>query len=170
MPAKNIPLSLRITEEDAEFLAKYSAPDATTPSEKMRAILAGERRRAEGLKDYAECAAMVSDLLAPSLSQLRRLHGERDLHSIFAYRLYDWLPELIAMMMTEVPEDENAEEGLKRLERDLADHVFELIEEVLRLGLTSKSRTLDPKLIQDRLPSAFELFELIQLKKGKKNG
>ena len=48
---RRIPLSVRITDADAAFLAQYKAEGATTPSEKLRALLADARRDAEGATD-----------------------------------------------------------------------------------------------------------------------
>ena len=52
MPGKTVPLSVRVTDADAEFLARLDIAGATTPSEKLRALLTAERTRGEGAGEF----------------------------------------------------------------------------------------------------------------------
>ncbi len=164
---KSVPLSVRISDDDAAFLARFEAPGAKTPSEKLRAILAAARERDEGARDFTGCANMVTQMLRPGLGRLRRAQRAADTRSEFVLRLYERMPELMAELMSAAPEAEQDREALERLENSLADQLFAMIEEILDMGLTSRSRTYNPSLVRQRLTPILEILELINLRERK---
>lgn len=158
---RSVPLSVRVSDEDAAFLARYEAPDAKTPSEKVRAILTSARRQFEGQNDFAGCAEVMEDMLRPGLHRLREAQREAGMRSDFVMKLYERLPELVAELVVSVPEPEAGREGLERFESSLADPVFAMIEEIVDLGLTNRSRSFDSTLVRERLAPILELLKLI---------
>ncbi|MEM8988354.1 MAG: hypothetical protein AAGC95_16685 [Pseudomonadota bacterium] len=167
---RSVPLSVRVSDDDAAFLAKFEAPEAKTPSEKLRAILAAARRRHEGAKDFPGCVETVEDMLRPSLHRLREANRVSGQRSDFVMKLYDRLPEIVAELMTADIDAEAGQGALRRFEKDLADQVFSLIEEILDLGLTSRSRSYDPDLLKGRLSPILEILELIKLSREQIKG
>jgi hypothetical protein len=159
--AKSVPLSVRLNDEEAAFLSAYEAPGAVTPSEKMRAILDEARSRQMGITDYAGCAAMMEDLLRPSLSRVRRAQRQADMRSDLVLRLFEKLPELLAELVVATPSDDAGVEQLTKFEAELADQAFALIEEIIDMGLTSRSRTYDPGLIPERMIPILEICALV---------
>lgn len=185
MPAKTIPLSVRVTDEDAEFIAGLAIEGATTPSDKLRAIIAQARRRVEGAEDYTTCLGLIEDFLAPAQRQLKTREHDLRVHSELVQVLSEWLPEAVAFFMSnarrEVGEPghgaaDRAGNGardrsgdgaavvrrLQDFERGLADRVFALLETVLRMGVTRRCRGYDPDLVRDRLEPILELSRVIQ--------
>lgn len=158
---KSVPLSVRLSDEEAAFLSAYEAPGAVTPSEKMRAILDDARSRQMGVRDYAGCAAMMEDLLRPSLTRIRRAQRTADTRSDLVLRLFEKLPELLAELVVATPDDEADAERLIKFEAELADQVFTLIEEIIDMGLTSRSRTYDPGLIPERIVPILEICAIM---------
>lgn len=158
---KSVPLSVRLNDEEAAFLSAFDAPGAVTPSEKIRAILEEARARQMGVRDYAGCAAMMEDLLRPSLTRIRRAQRQADIRSDFALRMFEKLPELLAELVVATPEDDAGTEQLTKFEAELADQVFALIEEVIDMGLTSRSRTYDPGLIRERMVPILEICAMM---------
>ncbi|MCG8406896.1 MAG: hypothetical protein MI923_16990 [Phycisphaerales bacterium] len=161
----NIPLSLRITSDDAAFLAELEVPGARTPSEKVRAILANARRQHRGTKDLVQCLELIQDMMRPSLNKVRAVQADLGLRSDFVLKLYEKVPELLAELVAVKIEagdvgEESQVKRLRSLEADLANEVFGLIEEIVNMGLTSKSRTYDPRLIKDRMEPIIEIVEL----------
>lgn len=161
--SKTIPLSVRVSEEDAEFIATLQIVGAKTPSEKLRTIIAEARRRAQGRYEYSNCLALVREMVAPILTQVREIEHATQTHSEMLAQAGEWIPDMMAFLMTTLDRrtEKNDEGSLNDLEKGVADRVFTLIENVLRLGVTSQSRCYDPNLISDRLDTVVDLVSLI---------
>jgi hypothetical protein len=67
---KSVPLSVRVTADDAAFLGSLSLGEARTPSEKLRAILLAERRRQEA-RHHAHSREYFVELFSSSEKMLR---------------------------------------------------------------------------------------------------
>lgn len=166
----SVPLSLRITNEDAEFLAKFEAKDARTPSEKVRAILANARRQHQGTQDLSQCLDNIQDLTRPGLHAVRTSQADLGIRSDFVVKLYEKIPEILAELIAakiELGDSKKQAKSLKTLEYTLAKEVFGLIEEIISMGFTSKSRSFDPKLIRSCMEPIIEIVELQQMMKKK---
>lgn len=161
---KSVPLSVRISDDDAAFLAKFEAPGANTPSEKLRAILSSARQRHEGTQDFAACATMIAEMLRPPANRIRTLQREAGIRSDFVMRIYGWMPDLMAELLSGAPDDEAGRQRLQAFEAALADQIFAMIEELLDMGLTSSNRSYDPRLVRDRITPILEILDLIKLR------
>ena len=170
MSPKTVPISVRLSDDDAAFLARLTIAGAVTPSEKLRAILAEARRRHEGREDYASCVAVFEDMLAPALQRLREIEYKEHLHSEFVAKLYAWMPPVAALLLIGAHNGSADSTDAGTLEAGLADHVFTLMESVLRLGLTAQSPCFDTGLIADRLDRVLELTDLIADKHNRPKG
>jgi hypothetical protein len=162
MPAKTVPLSVRVTDADAAFLAGLEIAGATTPSEKLRAILAAERSRVEGAEDPVQAFEVIRDMLRPAQRRTRRAEAELACSSDFVRKLYDRLPELVAVAFAG-PGDRVDQKRLAAFEARLLDQVFALAQEVLELALVERSRCYDPQAIAVRLGPVEELIALIRM-------
>lgn len=162
---KSVPISVRVSEEDAAFLATFKATGAETPSEKLRAILKEARTRQEGCQDHEAALTMFEGLLSPALRHLRQEQRKGQIRSDFLMRLHARIPELLAEMtsLTADKSDQRTEPGdLLQYEALVADRVFALIEDLLELALTSSINSYDPALLDSRLIPVLELVELIR--------
>lgn len=167
MPS-SIPLSLRISSEDAAFLAELEISGAKTPSEKVRAILAAARKQHRGSKDISQCLEIIQDMTRPALTNLRAAQADLNIRSDFIVKLYEKIPEILAeLVAAEVDTGKDAKAQLKALEVALATEVFGFIEEVINMGLTSRSRTYDHKLIRNHMEPIIEIVELQKISKQK---
>ena len=164
MPEKSVPLSVRISMDDAEFIARLRIEGATTPSEKMRKLLSEARRRREAAADYGSALPMVRESLEPALTALRELEHAEGIHSEFALSVSDWLPETIAFLVSGLAgvSDEQRSEVLRELEAGLADRVFRLLEQTLRLGITPDCPAYSPTLVSERMDRVLSLVEVIR--------
>jgi len=160
---KSVPISVRLSEGDVEFLARFEAPGAITPSEKLRSILSDARKRHEGTEDVEDSQDLVREMLRPSERALRKLQRSENVRSDFVMKLYERLPEILAELMAGVPGQVEGGAGLREFEARLAEEMFSLIEEVFDLGLTSQGRTYDPTLIRDRLKPVLEILKLYEI-------
>ena len=159
MPGKPITMSVRLSPEDAAFLAGFNAPDATTPSDKLRAIIREARQSRSHGQEYPERLAFLEDLLASSIRGLRETEAKTGRHSELVLQTAHWLPDLMAYLMSNVPvaETNDVEIGLKNLEAGIADRVFAFMEQVFRLGVTGKSPTYDPEVIARHVTTVVKL-------------
>src|SRR5436853_7896774 len=105
MAGKTVPLSVRVSDDDAEFLAGLEISGATTPSEKLRAVLAAERNRWERAQDPAEAAEFIRDLLRPAQRRVRKLETELHRSSDAVLKLYERLPDVMASAFAGPPSD-----------------------------------------------------------------
>lgn len=163
MPGKNIPLSVRVSEEDADFLATFEVDGATTPSEKLRALIASAKaRKAEG-RSYEANLALVRELLESVSQSLRaRELATRQRSELIADTLY-WLPDLVAFLMTGPggkPSKHDARDMIE-FEAGVAQRIFHFIEAVLRLGVTARAPCYRPGVISEGLAGTLELAQLI---------
>lgn len=157
---KSIPLSVRISEDDAAFLARVELGDAKTPSDKIRAIISETRRRMDGVEDFSDCAELLRDMMTPALRKIREGNKETGLRSDFIERLGEWLPESLAYFIAGLPEEKMNKRTLHEYEGVLADRTGALLEFFLRLGVTQESPCYDPALVASRLRTILELAEI----------
>ena len=176
MASKTIPLSVRITDEDAEFLAGLDLAGASTPSEKIRALIAQARQRYEGARSYETSLALVRELIEPVGQNLRaRELKSRHRSELIADTLY-WLPDLVAFLMAGPAARAGKQEAseLTEFEAGISHRIFRFIEAVLRLGVTAKAPCYDPDVVASGLGGTLELAQLIlanrQPRKGKTDG
>ncbi|NHK27009.1 hypothetical protein FF098_003710 [Parvularcula flava] len=180
---KTTPLSVRVNDDDAAFLARLEIGNARTPSEKLRALLEAERQRQEGLGDRIQAAEAFHDLLRQSRRQVRQLEGEADLRSDFMLKVTERLPELAGTVFAGPSGAEKGGAGkgtgkasadpetvLKAFEAQLLDEVFALIRETLEAGLTRENRCYDPQGVSKRLGPVLELVELVNMSLEKRKG
>ncbi len=164
MSSKSVPLSVRITPDDAEFLARLRVDQAATPSEKLRALVREERRRREGYRSYGRVLRLTSETLAPTLERIRTAENTHRIHSELVHTVEEWLPDLMAFVLTSMAETPEGDErqALLDMEDALADRVFRLVEAVLRLAVTRQVRGYDPDVVARRIGPILELAELIR--------
>ena len=163
MPGKTVPLSVRVSPDDAEFLARLRVSGGATPSEKLRALLRHERRRREGNHDYGRVLAVTQEDTSPTLSRILDAENRQQVHSEVIHLVADWLPKLMATFVTGFGEDvEDEEATLSELERRLVDQTFGLAESVLRLAVTKKVRGYDPDVVNDRIEPLLEIVDVVR--------
>ena len=161
---KTIPMSVRVSPEDAEFISRLSIGDATTPSDKVRALLRDSRKRHEGFHSLVGCVAMLEEMMGPASALLLEFERKERIHSELILKLKQWLPETVGLLLTHLAGASEGDESerLTELERQLADRVFLLIEDVVRMGVTRECRGYDPAIVRDRMPPVLELADLIR--------
>lgn len=161
---KSIPISVRISQDEAESLARLRIPGATTPSEKLRALITEAHRREQGPADYAEAMAQVQQWLAPLFSAVQQAETEQAQHSDILAILREWLPDFLAVarLAGKVEATLTADE-LHALERTIADRLFRLMERLFQLALISRCHCYDPELITKRMEPIRQLASIITL-------
>jgi len=166
MPGKSVPLSVRVSDEDALFLAGLEIDGAVTPSEKLRAILHETRRREEGMRDPGNGGLLLRDMMAPARQSLYRLEAKAGQKSDVLLKLYERLPDLMARLIMG-PAQSGKASGLDRFEKDLLEDICVLIKDYLALGLTRPIRVHNEENFLDELKPIVELVELLNHQKFK---
>ena len=168
--SKTVPLSVRISHEDAEFLAGIGVDNAKTPSDKVRAIISQHRRQSlVGKPSYVQVLSWLEEILDPVSLKLREVQNQEKKHSELIHIVLEWLPNLMAYLLT-AGKVANDGKSITILESELSDKIFRLIESILRLGVTEESPCIDKAVISNRMRTIIDLVEVIQGRQKREKG
>lgn len=169
---KSIPISLRISEDDAAFVSGLKIKDAVTPSEKIRSIIKEARER----KEQGNTPKRLMDEIHTQLQELQRnlSTAERSAkaHSEFLRFVLDWQNQFTQTILLANISGEAPLEELERFEDEIADQAFRLIDYIARLGVTPKAPCYNTSLIREKLRENMDLLHLVesQVEKGESDG
>ncbi len=160
MSANRIPLSVRIDQEEADFIAQLSIEGASTPSEKIRELLKQARMSHETVHDYSFALDEMERLTHPA--KHRVLHAEKELgvHSAILTRLFELLPDMMATLATDLPESPNIQQ-LREYEEKNLWRIVRLMDAVLQLAIVGKGAAYDDKVLQ-HLDNTLKLAAIVQ--------
>ena len=161
---KSVPLSVRITQEDSDFLAQLNVDDAKTPSDKVRSLIQQARRDSEEARSYTDRLAHLQQWFRPTRDAIYQREEETDQHSELVRLFLDWLVEASAFTST-FPEEMKGDiptADLHDLEKGMLERTIRLCDVVLRLGVTPSAPCYDPDVFKDRLQTVIELAEIIK--------
>lgn len=162
MPAKSVPLSVRVSDEDAVFLANLEIADAVTPSEKLRAILHEAQRQQAGLQDAAEGGFLLRDMAAPTWRIVRRIEAQIGQKSDLILKLYERIPDIMALLVAgpEKADEKNGAKCIADFEKALIDELGVLIKDFISLAFTSPARVHTEQIFQAQMNAIMEFVEL----------
>lgn len=167
MPQKTIPLSVRVSADDALFLSELEIADAVTPSEKLRALLHESQRQRAGLKDPAEGGLLLRELTTPARHRLRRLESVAGRKSDLILKLYERVPDIMAKLIAGFEGADDPAE-LAAFEKELTDQLAVLLKDFIMVGLSSPARVYDEDNYRAELRPAIELVELVRHHENRK--
>jgi hypothetical protein len=163
MSSKTTQMSVRVSEEDAEFLADFEIAGANTPSEKLRHLIAQARDRQHQAHSYEGALGLVRELLEPVAQTLRaRELATRQRSEMIADTLY-WLPDVVAYLIAgpgAKPGKADAKE-LVEFEAGVAHRIFRFTDAMLRLAVTSTAPCYDPNVVAKHMSGTLELAKLV---------
>ena len=163
MASKMVPISTRISQEDVEFISQLKVTGAATPSDKVRAIIAEAKRRAEGMEDYRSAFKIMQEFFQPVREHIREAELETGQHSELVTRLIEWLPDMTAYLLSTLTRSDLDinEQDLLELEKGITDRIFRLIESVMQMGVTQRCPCYDPSAINQQMTPILELATVI---------
>ncbi len=169
MVQKTVQLSARISYEDAEFISQLKIEGAKTPSDKLRSIITDARNRHDGMHDYNGCYKLIQNLILPILEKIRHHELNHHQHSEFIIRFLEWAPDIIAYVVSSVPDEKNKniKEELIKYENEITERVFRLFVSVLQMGITPYCPCYDPNIISNKIDSILTLTNIIDKTKNK---
>lgn len=154
-------VSVRLPTDDLEWLATHEVSGATTPSDKMRALVTQYRRQQEGASDIAVSAAWMRDLVAPLTIKVGTLEHRLGMHSEIVRLMCEWTPQTMALLIAEPGTSATGQKSLLQLEERLATRINQLMTAVLRLVVTQTTESYDSKVFDKYLPTILELLGVI---------
>ncbi|MDF3832812.1 hypothetical protein P3W85_07615 [Cupriavidus basilensis] len=155
-------VSVRIPEEDLAWLARIQLPGASSPSDKIRALLADARRRADGSSDYIGCVSLLREQVRPLLEAAQILEQDHQQHSEIVLMFAMQLPELMASLIAGVPAGDQAAARARELEARLTARAMRMLLGLLRLAVTQRTPAYDPTVLDAYVPEVLELATLIK--------
>ena len=163
MASKMVPISTRISQEDVEFISQLKVTGATTPSDKIRAIIAEAKRRSEGMEDYRSAFKMMQEFFQPVREHIREAEMATSTHSELVTRLLEWLPDMTAYLLSTFTRSELDidDKDLLDLESGVTDRIFRLIESVMQMGVTQRCPCYNPSAINHQIGPILELANVI---------
>jgi len=163
MPNKTKQVGVRLTDEEANFLSRYKAENAATPSEKLRAIIDEARQRHLGTEDYPGSLRLMQDLIDPTVRIIKNSEHEHRLHSELVTRLNDWVPECMAYLIASNGRDTNLDaKQLHEIEAAVAERVIVLMTSVLQLAVTRTAPLYNKNALADAVEPVLELARVIE--------
>ena len=161
-------LSARVPTEDLEWLASLEMQGASSPSEKLRALITQMRKQHQGSLDYAAGVAWMRELASSFVTQLRAAEHRSRMHSEAVALIAESLPALMATLMSERSFPKDAKNRLIEVEDVLVQRSFHLLVALLRLAVTQQPNCYDPAVVSRYADQAIELAEVVGTLRNKR--
>lgn len=157
------PLSVRVPSDLYLWLAQLQVEGATTNSDKLRVLLGQLKRQHDGALDYVAAHNWARDLTARLRQALLRCEGQSAKHSEVVSLLLDHLVAALALVIGQVPSDEN---GAANFEDLLVRRAFAMTETLLRQATPPSAAAYDPAVVRRHVGPTMELALNLKLAKG----
>ena len=154
-------VSARIPTEDLQWLATLQVQGASTPSDKLRALVAQLRRQHEGALEYGASLQWMQDLVSPFATALGAFEHRQGKHSEVVRLISDWVPQLMALLVSENTLGREPLRRAQEIEEKLVARSIQLLLGILRLGITPGVDCYDPQVLDKFLPQVIELSSII---------
>ncbi len=158
--ANRIPISVRISQEDADFIAELKIEGANTPSEKIRELLTQARLAHSQTHDYGTALAAQEQFFQVARRDVLHAEKEWGIHSHIVARLFEQLPDFAATLAADLPENAQAAD-LKRYECELMRRIVRLTDSILQLAVTGKGAAYDDTVLQ-QFENTLKLAKIVQ--------
>lgn len=163
---KTVPISIRITQDDADFLTSLQIEDAITPSDKIRALIRqAKHQQKQNQEGYETHLQHALDSLKQLIQQVKSGELEHKEHSELVTSFIDWLAESYAFVSS--AKALKGSPDLQALEEGIADRSFRLLETMARMGVTAKAPCYNKDIISNGFKPLKELTELVNSRVGK---
>jgi len=158
-------ISIRVPDEDFQWLSSLQESDAKTPSEKLRALLARTRKQEAGMTSPEMCAVWMKALAQPFAESLSAYERKHKIHSDLIGAVAEWGPQIMATLVSTRLASEAGREQAVEVEAILAQQCFRLFATLLRAGVTTHPATYDRDVLDRYLPDIIEIAEIIENRK-----
>lgn len=159
MSSNRIPVSVRISQEDFDFISHLQIDGANTPSEKIREILYQARIDHQKDKNYPTVLTQTEEMLFAAKHQLLTLEKTLGIHSHILARTFELVPDLMATLASEYPQSAD-KAVLVDYEKQVMWRIVRLMDSVLQLAVTAKGAGYDDKVLHE-LQNTLNLANII---------
>ncbi len=157
---KTIPLSVRISHEDAEFIANLDIEGAKTPSDKIRAIIKEKRKSDLSGSDYSEVLTNIENYLLPISRQIKQVQHDENTYSQVIEPIRDSIAEILAYFISSGRNVENIL-SCQEFENELMERVSRLFERTIHLGVIQSTNTTRKNIFRNKLNTYIQLLRLL---------
>lgn len=161
-------LSIRIPNDDFEWLLSLPEAGAKTPSDRLRALIQRVRQQDAGLSDHALCAAWMRALAQPFADAVAASERQSHARSEALAVLIERVPPLMALLAATRLDAERQADAALAAEAVLVPEALRLLAGLLRAALTPNSAVYDIAVLDRGLPDIIELAGLIANRKERK--
>ncbi|MGL1936051.1 MAG: hypothetical protein OCD01_13570 [Fibrobacterales bacterium] len=167
MSQKTISMSLRVSQEDADFLVSLNINGAKTPSDKLRAIISKARQQTQGTESFGSALEFIQSLTVDITNKIKDLEQARSMHSDLVNTYSDWLIDAMASFINlqSSKDIDDKDFDLNTIEESMNKRVMRLFESVMRMSITDSAPCYDPAIIKKSIGPTLELLKVIQLRK-----
>ncbi|WP_428034669.1 hypothetical protein [Amphritea sp.] len=145
---KSIPISVRLSPAEAAFLADFTAPDAVTPSDKLRFIINKVRKEEHAPHSLTDSRQRVSGYLAPALEVIEQTESRCHHQSTILAAQHYWLERSLSSLLFHAGNIQQSDESIQLYERECLELLMNSTEQLLRL--------LRPPLTSSHAPEMFD--------------
>lgn len=160
-------ISIRIPDDDFQWLLSVAQTEAKTPSEKLRYLLTRAREQEDGRTDYRRCAAWMRELAQPFADAVSDVERKHKVHSDLVAAVCEQVPQIMSTLVSERPAGARDLEQARASEVMLAQQTFRLLSTLLRLGVISSPATYDKQVLEPYLDDIIEIAAIISTRKNK---
>lgn len=157
--ANRIPVSVRISQEDTDFIANLNIEGANTPSEKIRELLKQARLSHTQTHDYGSALGAMEQFFQPAKHNVLHAEKEHGVHSHILARLFELLPDLAATLASDLPDNADLE-MLEKYELEMMRRIVRLADSILQLAVTGKGAAYNDKVL-DELENTLKLAKIV---------
>lgn len=158
----SIPLSVRIPQDDFEWLTALDIKGAATPSEKLRAVIQRYRREHEGAESYELALAWLRDLIQPFANGVAAYEHRSGARSEIVAAAIEWGPQLMAVLSSERLGTEDGDQRARQVEDRLLQRSLALLGALLRLGVAPQAAAYDETALERQLPRLGGLLDAVR--------
>lgn len=159
-------VSIRLPDDDFQWLLSLEEGHAKTPSEKLRALVQRTRQQDAGLHDPERCSAWMRSLVQPTTDALSAIERHQQRHSDLLTAVIEHVPQIMAAIVgARLPADGKRESA--ETEALVAQRCFRFFGAVLRGAITSNPAAFTPDAYERHLPDIVELAQIISSKRRK---
>ena len=155
-----VPLSVRISQDDADFIQKLHVEGAKKPSEKIRELLKQARLTHTQTREYGSALKAQEQFFQAAKHDVLHAEKQAGAHSHIVARLFEQLPDLGATLAADLPEEADLDD-LKKYERELMWRIVRLTDSILQLAVTGKGAAYDDTVLQ-QLENTLKLAKIAQ--------
>lgn len=146
MSGKSHAISVRLSQEDHEFLVAWERNGANTLSEKVRELVDLARSQASSASNSHTLTEITSQNLNGLMVRIHQAEREYTTHSDIVQSVLLLLPQLLAVLPNQLSP---SLDDLMASERALSDLLFRFYSNLMRMALTEQGPGYDPSIVVD---------------------